>query len=60
MKDKLYLEDLKKKYNDDNNPHVIFVESQTGPQEEPSLIAYDVDISKFKEYMHNLAIKRKK
>lgn len=41
---------LKRKLNDDNNPNIIFEESQTGPQEEPILIAYDIDINKFKKY----------
>ena len=54
MKNKLYLDDFKKKLNDDYNNRVIFEESQTGPQEEPCLIAYDVDVNKFKKYMHKL------
>ncbi len=60
MKDKLYLDDLKRKYNHDDNQNVIFEESQTGPQEEPCLLAYDVDIKRFKKYIHFLSSKRGK
>ena len=41
---------LKRKLNDDNNPNIIFEEAQTGPLEEPILIAYNIDINKFKKY----------
>lgn len=57
MKNELYLDKLKRKLNTDLNENVIFEESQTGPQEEPILVAYDVDINKFKEYMKNNNIK---
>ena len=50
MKNELYLDKLKRRLNTDKNENVIFEESQTGPQEEPVLIAYDIDIEKFKEY----------
>ena len=60
MKNKLYLENLKNKLNDDFNERFIFEESQTGPQEEPILLQYDVDISKFREYLQNLDKKRDK
>lgn len=60
MKDKLYLENLKDILNDDDNVTVVFEESQTGPQEEPVLLAFDVNINRFKQYMNNLHIKRKR
>ncbi len=60
MKHRLYLNDQKNKYNNDTNPKVVFEESQTGPQEEPSLVAFDVDVSKCQKYLHNRDIKRQK
>ena len=60
MKDKLYLENFKDVLNDDDNLNVVFEESQTGPQEEPILLAFDVNIDKFRKYMNNLHIKRKR
>lgn len=60
MKHKLYLNDLKNQYNDDENSKMYFDESQTGPQEEPSLLSFDLDVSKFKDYLHDLDTKRQK
>lgn len=57
MKNELYLDKLKRRLNTDKNENVIFEESQTGPQEEPILIAYDIDIEKFKEYEKNNKVK---
>ena len=50
MKDELYLNKAKLKLNKDYNQNVIFDEYQNGPQEEPILLAFDVDIEKFKWY----------
>ena len=44
MKDELYLKKAKIKLNKDHNQNVIFDEYQNGPQEEPILLAFDVDI----------------
>ena len=56
MKNELYLDKLKRRLNSDENKNIIFEESQTGPQEEPVLNAYDVDVEKFKKYCkkHNI------
>lgn len=51
MKEDLYLNKIKNRLNKDESNEFIFDESQTGPQEEPILVQYDVDINKFQEYM---------
>lgn len=57
MKNELYLDKLKRRLNSDENKNIIFEESQTGPQEEPVLIAYDIDVEKFKKYCKKNNIK---
>lgn len=59
MKDELYLKTAKIKLNKDHNQNVIFDEYQNGPQEEPILLAFDVDIEKFKKYENKKQIMRK-
>ena len=51
MKEQLYLNNLKNKLNKDQDSNFIYDESQTGPQEEPTLIQYEVDINQFKKYL---------
>lgn len=58
-KEKLYLAHLKQKYNQENS-HYIFDESQTGPQEEPCLLAYKMDVNKFNKYLKKKKEKRGK
>lgn len=60
MSERLYLENIKEMLNDDNNETVIFDESQSGPQEEPVLLPFDVNIKRFKIYMNMLHNKRKR
>ena len=58
MNDNLYLQNEKEKYNNDKNKTIVFDEMQSGPMEEPVLIAYDIYIKKFKEYQNNIKKKR--
>ena len=51
MKNELYLDRLKRRLNSDKNQNIIFEESQTGPQEEPVLIPFEIDLEKFNEYI---------
>ena len=51
MKEELYLNKMKNKLNHDSSDKYIFDESQTGPQEEPILVEYEVDVEKFKRYL---------
>ena len=51
MKEQLYLTNLKNKLNKDHDKNYIFDESQTGPQEEPTLIQYEIDINQFNKYL---------
>ena len=59
MKDELYLKKAKLKLNKDFNQNVIFDEYQNGPMEEPNLIAFDVDIERFKKYQMKIKELRK-
>lgn len=59
MKEELYLKKTKQKFNSDLNQNVYFDEYINGPMEEPVLIAFDVDINKFKEYENKIKSLRK-
>ena len=60
MKDELYLRRARLRYNSDFNQNVVFEEYINGPMEEPNLIAFDVDIEKFKWYENKKKQMRKK
>ena len=51
MKENLYLQKMKEKLNKDLSNKYIFDESQTGPQEEPTLVQYEIDVEKFQKYI---------
>ena len=51
MKENLYLQRMKEKLNKDSSNKYIFDESQTGPQEEPTLIQYELDVERFQKYL---------
>lgn len=51
MKENLYLQRMKERLNKDSSNKYIFDESQTGPQEEPTLIQYELDVERFQKYL---------
>lgn len=51
MKENLYLQRMKERLNKDSSNKYIFDESQTGPQEEPTLIQYQLDVERFQKYI---------
>ena len=51
MKENLYLQRMKERLNKDSSNKYIFDESQTGPQEEPTLIKYELDVERFQKYL---------
>lgn len=51
MKENLYLQRMKDRLNKDSSNEYIFDESQTGPQEEPTLIQYELDVERFQKYL---------
>lgn len=59
MSDKLYLDSLKKRLNNDKTT-IIYEEYQTGPLEETILVPISLNVVKFKKYYQKIQKERKR